>query len=410
MQVFISHKIEGDAEFGIQLQKSLAKEDIFGYIAELKQEYDILISEKIKGEIYKSKYLIAIITEHSLNSASVHEEIGYAIGKDIPVLLMIEESVEGEELLNFGKKHELFKKEFFSSHADKITKFIKEKEIQEPDDNVELSESFLKKRNLELESTNFATNENTEFLWARIEENVLPNGKPYVLFSACPKKLSNIVDPISNNVAKWIGEQQMIEIKDKHQCHFIEGVKKIKSNSISYHKNPTGDERIFKYTEFNKNGFIEQGITDPLVMEDRLHDEKIPFLHLCWFTGALWAFVKFCKKYYEEIDFKNDFEIKISIRNSQDLVLAGFGGSINETQRWEEPFSTHWSSPMPRTTEKHILLTLDSLSISKLTDEYIEYEIHEISNQISNAYGLKKSRCFNHDDTFNFKWFSWYST
>ena len=92
MQVFISHKIEGDAEFGIQLQKSLAKEDIFGYIAELKQEYDILISEKIKGEIYKSKYLITIITEHSLNSASVHEEIGYAIGKDIPVLLMIEES------------------------------------------------------------------------------------------------------------------------------------------------------------------------------------------------------------------------------------------------------------------------------------------------------------------------------
>jgi len=95
LQVFISHKIEGDAEFGIQLQKSLAKEDIFGYIAELKQEYDILISEKIKGEIYKSKYLITIITEHSLNSASVHEEIGYAIGKDIPVLLMIEESVGG---------------------------------------------------------------------------------------------------------------------------------------------------------------------------------------------------------------------------------------------------------------------------------------------------------------------------
>ena len=98
----------------------------------------------------------------------------------------------------------------------------------------------------------------------------------------------------------------MIELKDKQHCTFIEGIKKIRLGSVSYHKSPIGDERIYKYTEFNKNGFIEQGITDPIIREEPYQSKKTPFLHLCWFTGALWAFVKFFKKYYEEINFKNE--------------------------------------------------------------------------------------------------------
>ena len=410
MQVFISHKIEGDAELAVQLQTSLGKEGIFGYVAELKQEYDILISDKIKEEINNSEYLVTIFTENSINSASVHQEIGYALGKDIPVLLMVEEKINEKGVLIFGKDPELFTTKFFPSHADKITEFIKNKGFQKSTNNVESSESFLKKRNLELESPDFAANENTEFLWPRIDDKELPNGKSYLLFSACPKKLQNIVDPNSNDLTKWINEQGMIELKDGQHCRFIEGTKKIKLGSISYHKNPIGDERIYKYTEFHKNGFIEQGITDPIIRGEPQEDKQIPFLHLCWFTGALWAFVKFCKKYYDKIDFKNEFEIKVSIRNSQDLTLAGFGGLIQEHHEWAEPFSSHWGQSIPHTTEKNISLTLDSLSTSKLTESFIEQQIHEISNQISNAFGLEKSRCFNYDDTFNFKMFSWYNT
>jgi len=127
MKVFISHHIRNDEKLASILLSSLKKRGISGYMAQRKQEYEILILDKIKNEIESSHYLVAIITKNSLGSASVHEEIGYALGNDIPVILMVEETIDERGVLIHGKEPEIFTRKYFEKHADIIIKHILEK-------------------------------------------------------------------------------------------------------------------------------------------------------------------------------------------------------------------------------------------------------------------------------------------
>lgn len=411
MQVFISHKIVEDGDLAVKLQQSLSKENISGYIAELKQEYDILISDKIKTEIEKSDYLIVIITQVSRNSASVHEEIGYALGKNIPVLILLEESVNESGVLIFGKEPELFIRSYFDTHADKITAFLKEKGIKRDTQNIEQSNVFLDERNLDLKSNTFAENENTQYLWTRIDDSLIPNGKPYVLFSACPKKITNRVDVNSKVISDWLNLQRIIMLDLNNKCIFLEGNKKIKQNSVSYHHSPRGDEQIYKYTEFNKNGFIEQGITRPIIFQHSDNNGTHPCLQSCFLTGAFWAFLIFCRQYYKQIEFNEEFDVFLSIHNSRDLALAGFGGTLNASgMYYVEPYSFDWNiSPIPKTNDLHVQLSVKSLTGEKLTDGFIQTTVKKISDELANAFGLEFARCYNYDGSLNFNKFNYYN-
>ncbi len=94
-----------------------------GYLAEKRPEYELLITDKIKNEIISSDYIVAIITEYGLISASVHEEIGFGIGENVPVLLLVEEGLKEKEVLIYGKELEYFTEEFFESHSRNIIDF-----------------------------------------------------------------------------------------------------------------------------------------------------------------------------------------------------------------------------------------------------------------------------------------------
>lgn len=128
-KVFISHHIKKDERLASSLKLILEKRGIDGYVAQFAPEYDLLISDKIKNKINSADYLAAIITEHGLSSASVHEEIGYAMGKDIPVILMVEEEVKQSGVLIYGKEPYLFTRKFFDVEADEIAKFIQKKKV-----------------------------------------------------------------------------------------------------------------------------------------------------------------------------------------------------------------------------------------------------------------------------------------
>jgi len=129
MKVFISHNIGKDEKIERILQLSLKKRGITGYIAQRKQEYELLIIDKIKNQIENSDYLIAIITKYGLKSASVHEEIGYAIASDVKVILMVEESVDEQGVLIHGKEAYYFNRPFFEIESDDISKYIISKGI-----------------------------------------------------------------------------------------------------------------------------------------------------------------------------------------------------------------------------------------------------------------------------------------
>jgi hypothetical protein len=123
LRVFISHSFH-EQSLAETLETLLNDEDIIGYMAERVKEYELLIIDKIKKEISESDFLIAIITNDGIASPSVNQEIGYAQGKDVSVIIMMEEGVKNTGVLVHGKELEYFKKDEFSESCLKVIQYL----------------------------------------------------------------------------------------------------------------------------------------------------------------------------------------------------------------------------------------------------------------------------------------------
>jgi hypothetical protein len=122
--VFISHKfVKEDQLLALELRTELRKNNIVGYLAESKKEYELLIGNKIREAIDKSEYVVAIITKHSQTSASVNQELGYALGIKKPIVIMIEKDAQ-HGVLTYGLEPEEFTRENFVNHCKTVTKYI----------------------------------------------------------------------------------------------------------------------------------------------------------------------------------------------------------------------------------------------------------------------------------------------
>lgn len=381
-----------------------------GYLAEARPEYELLIRDKIKNEIESSDYLVGIITDNALHSASVHEEIGYAIGKDIPVLLMVEKGLKEKGVLIYGKELEYFTEKFFNTHCEAMIKFLKKKGKRLVQSAEAINTSFfefLAERNLvDPKLSNFAKNEHFEMIRCDITEDFIPNGKPYILFSCCPKTIKERVDVNSRDFSEWIDRYRDIKIKE-HNIRFLEGSKVIDMDSVMYQHKPRNDEVLFTYLEFHNNGFFEQCLTndsihhsDEYYQDHRRKNSTPVLLHLCSLIGSFWTFLKFCKLYYEQVNINEPFDVQMSIRNTKDLMLMGFGGESSENRKYTDPVDGCWFNPDPRTTKKNIKLKLEKLTVDKMSDDFIEEEVKRIAKKISNAYGLEEARCFSYDGSF----------
>ena len=146
MKVFISHTIkdENEEKLASILQKILADKKIEGYIAENKKEYDQYIKDKIIGKILESDHMVAIITTNATESASVNQEIGYALRDGIKPIIMREKDTK-IGVLTFGLDTEDFTRDTFDQSCYKILNYIikkgprrklKEEEIRELIQNV----------------------------------------------------------------------------------------------------------------------------------------------------------------------------------------------------------------------------------------------------------------------------------
>lgn len=127
MDVFISHKFENrDQKFALKLQEMLREKQIRGYLAERKRNYELLISDKIKNEITNSDFIIGIITNASKTSASVNQELGFAMGNEKPVIMLLEKGIE-HGVLTFGKEVEEFTEKNFEKACTNIINYILDK-------------------------------------------------------------------------------------------------------------------------------------------------------------------------------------------------------------------------------------------------------------------------------------------
>ena len=140
MKVFISHTFsDEDQPLAIMLQKTLAEENIDGYLAEKKKEYDLLIRDKIRKEIQNSDHMVAIVTNNARESASVNQEIGFALREGIKPVIMLEKNAKLGVLIH-GIEPEEFTKENFGQHCTIVRDFILKKGRRQKIDEEQMKE------------------------------------------------------------------------------------------------------------------------------------------------------------------------------------------------------------------------------------------------------------------------------
>lgn len=406
MEVFVSHSFK-DEQLATMLVDTLGASGIKGYMAQRAKEYELLIRDKIKDEISRSSCLIAIITKNSIESPSVFEEIGYAMGKGVPVVVMREEEVK-TGVLTHGLETEDFKHELFKEVACKnITNYLLRMGNKNKSTELILSDDFLKKKRLiwEHEREEYGINDSADSLfdWVTEGKAVANTYRHFVQFSACPKHLLEDIDLHSEDFSEWLQYNKNISL-DGRKYNWLPRtlIEKIGLGRRSFNQY-LREDKLTRYVELYNNGFVQEGLSFRLIRP--VAEMAKAALHLCWTTGAFWSFVIFCRQYYAYLKVKDEIDIFFTVHAVKDLSLFGFGGTT-AAGKWAEPYSPHYGAGFPETPLFNVVL--HEKIRSDATDSEIAKMIRRTSDKVSNAFGISSSRCYNKDGSFNFEMFSYY--
>ena len=404
MKVFITHAFGGgDEALANALKVDLGAAGLVGYLAEKTQRYDLMISDKIRQEIDESDWLVAIITKQSQASASVHEEIGYALGRGVRVALMVEEGVGKSGVLVYGREYEAFGVPEFGRHSHKMARFIAESP-RPPPRHYPLpaaAEAFLEKRRiLSDETANFAQNEPYRHLHSPMSDG---DEKPTVLFTACPHDLSDVADVTAPKFTEWVRSVRFFKVKG-HRIPIRETTQKIDIGTLQVVKRyPHGNpgRGILSYREFQNNGFFECGTSDLFVCR-KVTGEL--FLHLPHMVGEFWGFIVYARSFYQKIKMGGRFTVLLSIRNSSELALEDHGDEAADPDRLYMTW-LQIATRGPRTSHHNIQLPHTFASADGLGDEEIASAVHKAAKMVCNAYGVPAPRCY--DGNGRFAWRLW---
>jgi nucleoside 2-deoxyribosyltransferase len=410
VKVFVSHSF-ADEDLASFLVKVLKEKDIDGYMAQRRPDYEQFIHQKIRAEISASDYLVAILTTDALKSASVNQEIGFALCRDIPIIIMKEKEAK-LGVLTHGREPEEFTKDDFNQHCIVIRDYLLTRGVpRKRNSDVKTSEAFLLKRRLvDVDGEAFAINDYTREL---ADYSGAPPGsdiKPFVLFFACPRQLAE-VEVNSPSVSAWIKSNNEVLIHEKHvRAPFLKSYRpQIDLESIIF-RSKHGDNHVDGYLEINQNGSVSQGITYPLIYKVGTRNQtSFTGLHLTFLMGAWWTFLTFCRDYYSKINLDNEIDLILAVHNGKALNLYGFGGKINDKgTHWADPTdSMWWHQPLPSTTRTNIALK-ESLRPSEMTEETLAKLVRKFADRMANAYQLETAMCYHFDGTFDFSLFLHY--
>ncbi|MDE2589428.1 MAG: toll/interleukin-1 receptor domain-containing protein, partial [Patescibacteria group bacterium] len=94
-RIFISYAT-GDENSVKEIYETLSRlEDIEVYVPEHGQNVENA-SQKIKESLDRSNMVVVLITFNSTNTMWLNQEIGYASGKDIPIISIVEKGIDVE--------------------------------------------------------------------------------------------------------------------------------------------------------------------------------------------------------------------------------------------------------------------------------------------------------------------------
>ena len=122
MKIFISHAF-ADEELAFTLKSVMMERGIKVFLAQEKPVYGTQLPDKILRAISDSDYMIVLITNKAKESASVQNEIGYAIGKHIKMIIMSEEKEYVNPIIG-NPEQEIFTRENFAEHCKRVRRFL----------------------------------------------------------------------------------------------------------------------------------------------------------------------------------------------------------------------------------------------------------------------------------------------
>ena len=398
MKVFITHAFGGGDELlANAIKEDLSAAGIDGYLAEKAQRYDLMISDKIRQEIDESDWLVAVITKRSQESASVHEEIGYALGRGIRVALMVEEGVEKSGVLVYGREHEVFTVPEFAEHSRKVTKFIADSPRPAPRRHHvgEDARNFLRDRNiLSADSADFAQNK----LFASLYSGSLGDDeKPAVLFTAIPHDLGDRCDATSPEFMDWARSTGNVEVDGRRVS--VPGTEQgvgVKTLRVTERCFGTADKNVALYREFQSSGFLEWGTSYIFFSRGERGNAE---LHLCYMAGMFWAFLASVRLFYDEIGLDTPFSVILSVRSGRALDLRNIGNEVYD-DGWD---TRRRFLPNPATRHDNIRLEYQFSSVREMTDERIASAAKRAATDVCNAFGQAAPACYGADGSFSWK-------
>lgn len=406
MRAFISHTFaESDVALAARLDGALRAGGDTGYMAKKHLEYDLLIHEKIKSAIAGSDYLVAIITREGQTSPSVHEEIGYALGRGVPVLIMLERGVKMRGVFAHGKEPEEFDRDQFDVHAKRIVEYMRrhqgESRGQGAPEGGEPGTALLERRNTaDTGSGEFAQNEHYKLLY---DWTMNEYAKRAIVFTACPRRLKPRMDVAGEKFEEWAKGRRGAATPTSGGPVRGRYIERDMDSLVFYDRkeDAPNDQSVRSYCEFRSDGYFETGTASRYVYTDGR--ERV--LHLCHMIGAFWRFVEEAKRFYAEIEFDGPFDVLLSISKSSGLVLGNFG---NEALRHDYEGSQEQKKMrgmFKRARQENVQVSCGFGGARDLTDAAIRGAAHDAATKIAHAYGQKEARCFGEGG--NFAWKLW---
>ena len=124
MKIFISHASD-NYDLAKTLKEILEKSEIIeeAFIYESKPKYGKAVDKKITDKIIHSDYLIAIITDDSLASASVNQELGYAQALETERIPMVQKDSELGFLI-YGDEKLFFTHDDFREKCIEVRQYV----------------------------------------------------------------------------------------------------------------------------------------------------------------------------------------------------------------------------------------------------------------------------------------------
>jgi hypothetical protein len=97
IQIFLSHNTQ-DRAWGEWLMRSTAAHGIKPYLAEHDVQAGAVLAKKIESALDASAAVVVLITDKSVNSQYVHQEIGYARKAKKLIIPVVQSGITGEQL------------------------------------------------------------------------------------------------------------------------------------------------------------------------------------------------------------------------------------------------------------------------------------------------------------------------